>query len=177
MERRLAAILAADVVGYSWLMEADEEATVSTLSTYREKGVGRMNHQFSTFIQRNFALSSILFGQNIGLQNGDAEMSGNSPGRTVVYAFGELLTVETLPPADTVRWVPRRKAQLVCAVRGGLISRQEACDRYGISDEELFSWEKLLDDHGLRALRVTSTQRYRQATTSTGEDAEGRGPA
>ena len=36
MERRLAAILAADVVGYSRLMEADEEATVSTLSSYRE---------------------------------------------------------------------------------------------------------------------------------------------
>jgi TolB-like protein/class 3 adenylate cyclase len=36
MERRLAVILAADVVGYSRLMEADEEATVGTLSTYRE---------------------------------------------------------------------------------------------------------------------------------------------
>ena len=32
MERRLAVILAADVVGYSRLMEADEEATVSTLA-------------------------------------------------------------------------------------------------------------------------------------------------
>ncbi len=158
-------------------MEADEEATVSTLSTYREKGVGRINHQFSTFIQRNFALSSILFGQNIGLQNGDAEMSGNSPGRAVIDPFGEPLTVDTLPPADTTRWVARRKAQVVCAIRGGLISRREACDRYGISEAELFSWEKLLDDHGLRALRATSTQRYRQATTSTGEDAEGRGPA
>ncbi|MCH7776977.1 MAG: adenylate/guanylate cyclase domain-containing protein [Gemmatimonadetes bacterium] len=40
MERRLAAILAADVVGYSRLMEADEEATVRTLSTYREIIVG-----------------------------------------------------------------------------------------------------------------------------------------
>ncbi len=40
MERRLAAILAADVVGYSRLMEADEEATVRTLSTYREILVG-----------------------------------------------------------------------------------------------------------------------------------------
>ena len=29
MERRLAAILAADVVGYSRLMEADEEATLA----------------------------------------------------------------------------------------------------------------------------------------------------
>ncbi len=36
MERRLAAILAADVVGYSRLMELDEEATARTLGTYRE---------------------------------------------------------------------------------------------------------------------------------------------
>ena len=36
MERRLAAILAADVVGYSRLMEADKEATARTLSTHRE---------------------------------------------------------------------------------------------------------------------------------------------
>ncbi len=36
MERRLAAILAADVVGYSRLMEADEEATVSALTACRE---------------------------------------------------------------------------------------------------------------------------------------------
>ena len=36
MERRLAAILAADVVGYSRLMEADEDATARTLNTYRE---------------------------------------------------------------------------------------------------------------------------------------------
>jgi adenylate cyclase len=35
MSRRLAAILAADVVGYSRLMAADEEGTVATLSTYR----------------------------------------------------------------------------------------------------------------------------------------------
>ena len=35
MERRLATILAADVVGYSRLMEADEEATLATLNAYR----------------------------------------------------------------------------------------------------------------------------------------------
>ncbi len=140
-------------------------------------GIGRINHPFSTFIQEVFALASVLFGQNIGLQNGDAEMSGDSPGRVIIDPFGEPLTVNTLPPADTVRWVPRRKARVVCAIRGGLISRQEACDRYGISDAELFSWEKLLDAHGLRALRVTRTQRYRQASTSTGEDAQGSKPA
>jgi adenylate cyclase len=36
LERRLAAILAADVVGYSRLMGADEEETLATLNAYRE---------------------------------------------------------------------------------------------------------------------------------------------
>ncbi len=36
-ERRLAAILHADVVGYSHLMSDDEEATVHTLTDYREQ--------------------------------------------------------------------------------------------------------------------------------------------
>jgi adenylate cyclase len=35
VERRLAAILAADVAGYSRLMGADEEATLRTLDAYR----------------------------------------------------------------------------------------------------------------------------------------------
>ena len=45
MERRLAVILAADVVGYSRLMEADEEATVRTLST------GSLVTQFGTVMK------------------------------------------------------------------------------------------------------------------------------
>ncbi|HJY80517.1 MAG TPA: adenylate/guanylate cyclase domain-containing protein [Candidatus Binatia bacterium] len=36
MERKLAAILSADVKGYSRLMGDDEEATVRTLTAYRE---------------------------------------------------------------------------------------------------------------------------------------------
>jgi len=36
MERKLAAILSADVKGYSRLMGEDEEATIRTLTTYRE---------------------------------------------------------------------------------------------------------------------------------------------
>jgi class 3 adenylate cyclase len=36
MERRLAAILAADVVGYSRLMGEDEEGTLARLKAYRE---------------------------------------------------------------------------------------------------------------------------------------------
>jgi len=36
LERRLAAILSADVKGYSRLMREDEVATVRTLTAYRE---------------------------------------------------------------------------------------------------------------------------------------------
>ena len=43
MERRLAAILAADVVGYSRLMEADEEATLATLNACRQAIDGLVN--------------------------------------------------------------------------------------------------------------------------------------
>ena len=37
MERKLAAILYADVAGYSRLMREDEEATLRTLTVYREE--------------------------------------------------------------------------------------------------------------------------------------------
>jgi adenylate cyclase len=36
VERKLAAILSADVKGYSRLMDEDEEATLHTLTAYRE---------------------------------------------------------------------------------------------------------------------------------------------
>jgi len=35
-----------------------------------------------------------------------------------------------LPPADTVRWSPHRKASVVDVVRSGAISLDEACQRY-----------------------------------------------
>ncbi len=127
--------------------------------------IGRINHPFSTSVQKNFATTRIPFVLKTGLQDGDTEMSGNGASRAVIDSYGKPLTSDMLPPADTVRWVSRRKAQVVCAVRGDLISRQEACDRYGISDDELSTWEKLLDDHGPKALRVTRTQVYREATT------------
>ncbi len=44
VQRRIAAILAADVVGYSRLMGKDEEGTLSTLKTYREIIDGLIEH-------------------------------------------------------------------------------------------------------------------------------------
>ena len=68
-----------------------------------------------------------------------------------------------LPPADTKRWSPSRKAAVVAAARVGLISREEACARYMLSAEELASWEKALDQNGVPGLRTTRQQSYRYA--------------
>jgi hypothetical protein len=42
---------------------------------------------------------------------------------------------DTLPAANTPRWVIRRKAEIVAAVRSGAISLEAACDRYKLSIE------------------------------------------
>lgn len=50
VERKLAAILCADVAGYSRLMGADEEATLRTLNAYREVIDGLVaNHRGRVF--------------------------------------------------------------------------------------------------------------------------------
>lgn len=69
--------------------------------------------------------------------------------------------LDRLPPPDTQRWVMRRKAQVVAAVRGGILTVEEACERYRLSEEEFKSWMKLLDSHGVRGLRATRMQEYR----------------
>ena len=69
----------------------------------------------------------------------------------------------TLPPPETRRWVIRRKAAVVQAVRSGTMSLEEACTRYNLSVEEFLSWQRLIDRHGLRGLRTTRLQEYRAA--------------
>jgi hypothetical protein len=79
----------------------------------------------------------------------------------VIGPVGERLTMATLPPIGTKRWVIRRKAQVVAAVKGGLLTIDEACDRYAITIEEYASWERSIDRFGLAGLRVTRLQDYR----------------
>src|ERR1700726_1109958 len=66
-----------------------------------------------------------------------------------------------LPPPDTKRWVTRRKAVIVNAVRTGVISLEEVCRRYELSVEEFLAWERAIDTHGVPGLRVTRLQIYR----------------
>ena len=80
---------------------------------------------------------------------------------SVIGPLGEVLTLETLPPTDTARWVVRRKAEVVAAVAGGLLTVDEACERYGLSFEEFASWQRAVDRVGMPGLRVTRVQHYR----------------
>ena len=66
-----------------------------------------------------------------------------------------------LPPPDTKRWVTRRKAVIVNAVRTGVISLEEVCRRYELSVEEFLAWQHAIDTHGVPGLRVTRLQIYR----------------
>lgn len=77
-----------------------------------------------------------------------------------------------LPPPDTLRWVVRRKAQVVSAVRNGLLTFDDACKRYSLSKEEFQSWMNLLDNHGVRGLRATRMQEYRPAGERHPSEAE-----
>lgn len=70
-------------------------------------------------------------------------------------------TVSALPPPTTKRWVIRRKAAVVAAVRAGVLTLDEACQRYHLSVEEFLSWQRLIDRHGMRGLRATRLQDYR----------------
>jgi hypothetical protein len=79
----------------------------------------------------------------------------------VIGPDGSPLTIADLPPSDTKRWVIRRKAEVVAAVRGGLLSLEEACDRYTLTVDEFLGWQASIDRHGLAGLRTTRIQQYR----------------
>jgi hypothetical protein len=69
--------------------------------------------------------------------------------------------LESLPNSNTRRWVVRRKAAVVAAVRSGAITIEEACHTYQLSEEELLSWQRAFEIHGLAGLRATRIQQYR----------------
>lgn len=86
----------------------------------------------------------------------------NSRGEAyVIGPTGAPLTLKDLPPPNTGRWVIRRKAEVVAAVRGGLISLEDALARYHLTAEEFTAWQRSIDRHGLAGLRTTRLQQYR----------------
>ena len=74
---------------------------------------------------------------------------------------GSPLTLADLPPSTTRRWVSSRKAQVVAAVEGGLLSFGEACGRYNLTLEEFQQWEVALHMRGLSGLKASNAQQLR----------------
>jgi hypothetical protein len=73
----------------------------------------------------------------------------------VVGPDGNVLTPLNLPPANTARWVARRKAEVIAAVHGGLLTMADACRRYSLSSDEFLEWERHYKKHGLEGLRAS----------------------
>ena len=86
----------------------------------------------------------------------------NSKGeKYVIGPTGAPLTIADLPPPNTQRWVIRRKAEVVAAVHGGLLTLDDACSRYRLTNEEFLGWQKSIEQHGMAGLRTTRIQQYR----------------
>jgi len=75
----------------------------------------------------------------------------------VIGPLGEPLTVDDLPPPNTKRWVVRRKAEVVAAVNGGLLTIDEVLERYNLTLEEFAGWQRAVDRSGYPAAPIRET--------------------
>ena len=93
---------------------------------------------------------------------GRVQLRNSITGRTVrpfvshvLGPEGAVLTLDNMPPRGTVRWIARRKAEVVAAVRGGLLSFGDACERYALTSEELIAWQQAIEHSGMNGLHAT----------------------
>jgi hypothetical protein len=105
------------------------------------------------------------------------DKAAQSGAKYVIGPDGSRLTLADLPSPDTKRWVMRRKAEIVVAVCGGLLSLDEACSRYGLNYDEFRSWQRRLDRFGLAGLSTMRTQLYRNPVGSARARARSRSSA
>lgn len=82
--------------------------------------------------------------------------------RAVTLPNGRVLSMADLPKPGTQRWVASRKATVLMALHVGLLSRRDAINRYELSEEELSSWQSLVEQYGFSGLKTTKLQSYRQ---------------
>ncbi len=88
------------------------------------------------------------------------EYSNSRPAR-IVGPNNQILDRDSLPPANTTRWVALRKAQIVAAVESGMISIDDVIQRYGLSIEEFAGWQRAMDRAGVAGLRIAWLQKDR----------------
>jgi hypothetical protein len=58
-------------------------------------------------------------------------------------------------PQPAERWITRRKAALIAAVRSHEITLEEACRQYQLSPGEFAGWLAAFEKHGVPGLRAT----------------------
>lgn len=92
--------------------------------------------------------------------------AGSAPPNYIVGPNGDIITLADLPSPHMTRWVIRRKAEIVLAVHGGLLSLDDACKRYQLTAEEFAAWQHAIEQHGLLGLRATHVQDYRHGDKS-----------
>jgi Protein of unknown function (DUF1153) len=70
--------------------------------------------------------------------------------RTTMLDFegpgGERITPSQLPPHGLKRWGVREKVLVVAAVRHGMLTFVEACERYNLSLEEFLAWQRIFEE-------------------------------
>jgi hypothetical protein len=80
----------------------------------------------------------------------------------VLGPCGDVLTRREMPASFRLRWTARRKAEVVIAVETGILSLNEACERYIISPEEFFAWKTDYAQEGMESLRCNALKRQRE---------------
>ena len=104
---------------------------------YRPQWLVATNRDVQAKLNPKLALTSVYSPWRLGrtmLENQQIRPA------SVIGPLGEALSLETLPAPGTMRWVIRRKAEVVAAVNGGLLTIEEACERYDLTLDELTSW-------------------------------------
>jgi hypothetical protein len=73
---------------------------------------------------------------------------------------------DDLPKHADIRWIRRRKARVVAAVRAGIFGLHEALERYNLSIEEFIEWEREVSGELTKRRR---TGRMRELTVMCGK--------
>ena len=86
----------------------------------------------------------------------------STPAPWVIGPSGTRLHKQDLP-SPRARWTPLRKAEVIAAIQGGLLSIAEACTTYGLTLEEIATWQRTVARAGIAGLRATRAQHNHDA--------------
>jgi len=80
--------------------------------------------------------------------------------RVVRGPDGVPICLNDLPPDHTARWIKKKKRLVAAAVKGGLLSREEAARRYRLSMEELSTWLDTISGNTLAGSHIPERRSY-----------------